>query len=122
VDLWDHHTDHVHDGGVCVPNTVGPPDAFGPEAEDPAGHVRLPLTIAEIARTCAATGLRVEHVRSVVLSRKSVLLAPLAFAAWTFAPYARRPLGVDYCPPVNSWTGLLSERVRITARKVDGDR
>lgn len=104
--------------GVSVPNTVGPPHAFQPDASDPAGHVRVALTIPEVHQTLQAAGLRLVQVTSVVLSKRSLLLAPLALGALALAPYARKRLGLPPCPQVNSMAGLLSERVLLLAQKL----
>jgi SAM-dependent methyltransferase len=103
--------------GVSLPNTVGPPDAFLPDAKIPAAHVRLPITIPEIDAACRAVGLVLVKVTSVKYCTVSVLLSPLLIGVWALAYLARGRGRIRKSPLTNSLSAIFSERVLILAKK-----
>jgi SAM-dependent methyltransferase len=72
--------------GSIVHNTVGPPHVSDPKAEDPATCYRYPMTIANVLSGLIAVGLEVKEIKSVQLSRGSLILSPLAVLPWALAP------------------------------------
>ncbi len=103
--------------GVSIPNTVGPPDTFLPEASIPSAYVRLPITIPEIDAVCKASSFEIKQVSSIKTCKASVLLSPLIVPIWILSPLARAKGRLRPCASVNTMTSLLSERILILLQK-----
>jgi SAM-dependent methyltransferase len=74
--------------GSIIYDTVGPPQAFTPDAPEPAGCFRYPLTIADTLAGISSVGLELLSLKGVLWSKGSLLLAPLALIPLLLHPLA----------------------------------
>ena len=108
--------------GSIVPHTIGPPTVCPPDASNPAAFHRYDMTIAHVLSALRSVDLQVVSLRSISISFKSVLLAPLALLSLVFAPFAPREYQEQcFLDAASNPSVLFGRYLIVCAVKPDGD-
>jgi hypothetical protein len=68
-----------------IHNVNAPPHVCDPKNQNPASDYRYPMSVAQLVGAMAAVDLEVVDVSAVGVSKKSLMLAPLAVLPAAFA-------------------------------------